>query len=167
MILPIHTGDWQQIRELSTDYNNLLEAKDLFVAKVMHMELHPLQRSEAEVRLAMLTGELKRIDATIHYLMFGGDMMPNEIARPLYWQVENLCRTKYMDEIRMLTKEVVVLNVRARQLLSRNIYLELTEEQKKKMRRKKKEQAGEDVVVYPLPAEEDFNNQNNKHGNKI
>lgn len=112
----IKQGDWQQIKMLSREYKQALEAKERFVELISIEELSPLQRAEAEVRLAKLTGELKRKDDLIHYLMFGGEMMPNQLALPLLtvWRMyrnrEDTERVKELtEEVRDLKNKNVVL----------------------------------------------------------
>lgn len=105
----IKTGDWQQIKLLSSEYKNMLEAKDRFIELISIEALNPLQRAEAEVRLAKLTGELKRKDDLIHYLMFGGEMMPNQLALPLLtvWQMyRNREDTERVKELSLEVSEL-------------------------------------------------------------
>lgn len=85
MIAEIPKGDLVQLKELSSTYNALLETKNEFISKAVREQMNPHQRAEAELTLAMISGELKRVDGLIHFLMFGGEMPANEICQPLYW----------------------------------------------------------------------------------
>lgn len=116
-------GDIKAIRELSRMYNQLLETKENFVHLAVRQAMTPIQRAEAELRLAMLTGELKRVDGLIHYMMFGGEVTGNELCEGLHWQYEkqkNLEEGKQLRQIREHNKELVVENFTLRN--SRDYY---------------------------------------------
>lgn len=81
-------GDAQQVRALSSIYNKLLEAKDLFIEKAAEQYLTAEQIANAEFRLVIIDAEMKNADRMIHYLMFGGELEDNSCCKPLKWQVE-------------------------------------------------------------------------------
>lgn len=116
MIQSTHTGDWQQIKELSRIWQRIFLAKEAFIQKAMDVTLNPYQYAELELSLALITGNLKEVDAKIHYLMFGGAIEPNEIFIPIreYFQIE---RNKGH---RKLVKELLAEN---QKLISENNYL--------------------------------------------
>lgn len=62
-----------EARDLRTAYNRVLIEKLHFAEKVLNQKMHPEQKAEANLRLCMLTGELKRIDAAIQHMVFGGE----------------------------------------------------------------------------------------------
>jgi hypothetical protein len=135
----IKAGDWQQIKLLSSEYKNMLEAKDRFIELISIEALNPLQRAEAEVRLAKLTGELKRKDDLIHYLMFGGEMMPNQLALPLLtvWQ---------MYRNREDTERVKELSLEVSELKNKNVALVHTVYYLRSVAKSKGVDVGEDVL---------------------
>lgn len=98
-------GDKKQLWYLRKEYNRLLDAKEEIVSRLMNLQLTSYQLAEAEVAVALITGEIKHTDAMIHYLMFGGEMMPNELHQPLKWQIENRLRYEIETDLWLLKDE--------------------------------------------------------------
>lgn len=115
------SGDWLQNKELSKLYKEILAVKDLFVDKAKRKNMTPDQRAEVELRLAMLTGELKATDALIHYLMFGiGDLNSREPAMNLQWQMERGKEIEENEEIAKLKDRIEDLRDKLSAVSSRN-----------------------------------------------
>ena len=65
-------NDLAEAKRLRTVYNRLLERKETFVNTALGVSLNPEQKAEADLTLAMITGELKRLDASIQAIGFRG-----------------------------------------------------------------------------------------------
>lgn len=95
----MNTGDQTQIKALRIEYNYHLRLKDDFISQAGNAYLNPTQLAEVEMKLAKITGELKRIDALVHYLMFGGVMTMNEVMVPKQI-IYNIQESREMAELK-------------------------------------------------------------------
>ena len=59
-----------EAKKLRATYNELLRRKESFVDTTLTVTLTSEQKAEADLTLAMLTGELKRLDAAIQGIAF-------------------------------------------------------------------------------------------------
>jgi hypothetical protein len=118
-----NTGDWDQVEELSHIWNFLFQEKEQFINRAMQVNLSPYQAAEIELSIAMITGKMKAVDAKIHYLMFGEEIVPEEISKPLIWHSQKQYREEFVElrmEVSRLKKDKAELHEKCSRLTSYN-----------------------------------------------
>lgn len=84
----VNCGDWKMIKLLSDEYKQLLDSKEVFLELILKRPINNYERIEAEVSLACLTGRIKAVDASIHHLMFGSEIIPETSPRSIEYQMK-------------------------------------------------------------------------------
>lgn len=104
-------GDLQQIRAIRTLYNQKLEAKEYLVTQSASMRLSPQQLIEIELKLCLVTGEIKDMDAHIHRLMFNESVTPKECAPLSIMELNKIYyRQLFSRQKTMLSRYKTLLN---------------------------------------------------------
>ena len=91
----IKKGDLNQVKAIRFLYCLDLIEKDELIQLAAKQDLTPYQIAEVDLKVAKLTGELRRKDSLINYLVFGIAMEENQVTRSVYWYWEKL---KNQDE---------------------------------------------------------------------
>lgn len=99
-------GDLQQVKALRYLYNLDLMAKEELVLQASKEDLTPYQIGEINVKLVKLTGEMRRKDSLINYLVFGTQMEENYIVKSVYWYWEKLRNQDERKRVRQLRNEL-------------------------------------------------------------
>lgn len=99
----MHIGDLPQLTALREQYNYLLHAKDKYIRDVLQKNRTPQEYYTLDVGFRLLTLELKMCESKLHYLMFGGELPPEQDPLPL---ANYLRQNEYVDDsiITMLRK---------------------------------------------------------------
>ena len=98
--------DLQQVKALRYLYNLDLMAKEELVLQASKEDLTPYQIGEINVKLVKLTGEMRRKDSLINYLVFGTQMEENYIVKSVYWYWEKLRNQDERKRVRQLRNEL-------------------------------------------------------------
>ena len=99
-------GDLQQVKALRYLYNLDLMAKEELVLQASKEDLTPYQIGEINVKLVKITGEMRRKDSLINYLVFGTQMEENYIVKSVYWYWEKLRNQDERKRVRQLRNEL-------------------------------------------------------------
>lgn len=70
----------REISDLRNQHIELMRQKDSFLDSLLTATLSPEERAEVDLKLACLTGNIKRIDRTIHTIAFGGELTEEDAA---------------------------------------------------------------------------------------
>ena len=99
-------GDLQQVKALRYLYNLDLMAKEELDLQASKEDLTPYQIGEINVKLVKITGEMRRKDSLINYLVFGTQMEENYIVKSVYWYWEKLRNQDERKRVRQLRNEL-------------------------------------------------------------
>ncbi len=93
----VNCGDWKMIKVLSNEYKELLSSKETFIELIKGRPVSNYERIEMEICIASLTGKIKAVDAKIHHLMFGSEILPETSPRSIEFSVKVKQNERMMD----------------------------------------------------------------------
>lgn len=125
--LTINTTIWNEAKQLRAVWLALWLQKESYIDKAAIASLLPEQKAEADLKLAELTGELKRIDASINHLLFPLTYMPQTGALSIVRIIElrnQQSNTNYLKAIAKQRDAIRLLQDKNSELRSKNVYLQ-------------------------------------------
>ena len=121
-----HAGDWEQIYELRQMWVTKYLEKEAFIDAMYYYPANSYQLLQADLTLVTKIGELKRIDAKIHLLLFDlpvTAVAEDFVSKGLVWNFESLFRIKESKRANVLLAKIATLTTNLNTALAKNEFL--------------------------------------------
>ena len=105
-IKSLREGDAAEVKHLRQLWQQLFQRKEHLLDIAAATAISPYALAEVDIKLAELTGQLKSIDAKIHFILFGGDILPEEAPETFTAKMESGYSNKLTKLKRKHRKEI-------------------------------------------------------------
>jgi hypothetical protein len=122
----INTTIGREAKQLRAVWYSVWQQKESYIDKAAKANMLPEQKAEVDLKLAELTGELKRIDAAIHELYYPQTYLPQTAALSLLRIVELRNKRSDANYIKAIAKQrtaIKKLEDKNSALRATNLYL--------------------------------------------